>query len=425
MKNLRISKKVILCVIITIMCMLSGCSYNTDVKCDTTGKGVVTYRIAIDKNSVEETEYTNFNTLEEFAECLASKIDPETGLEVTTDRTSSDKEDYICVSFKYNTIDEYEENIDKVLSKYNLMVVENDFNSMIGYHAEKENYVYELQGLEEYLKENGIDIDIKNRNIRKFIKIVGNYINRYGEFYDHEFRNKDDDFYDVRIVEQDGSKVLRVNSIAMSYIGMYIRRVAEKYNTEFFNNSYIKTNAFAQNGLSAKEVFKMTLSNIDFATDIKKILDEEGSVNGYSMNEFTPLMTVKLFTQEYARRFNEEYTMAYMQYEENNVQEEKLELSIGEELYKDRDTFYNISFGDNEVVMTKDEFFDKIDSEGHVAIPEKSELDSDLKEHNETLQEGLDEVPFSGDNMRMMTFMMLAGMAMIVMVAVVFLRIKR
>ena len=107
------------------------------------------------------------------------------------------------------------------------------------------------------------------------------------------------------------------------------------------------------------------------------------------------------------------------------MREVELELNIEEELYKERDTYYNVTFGNNTVSMSREEFFERIDSEGHVAIPEESNGNSDIKDHNNTFAEGLDETPVSGDNFRMLSIMIMACMALMTVGMIVISRMRR
>ena len=173
MKKIRIIMLSV--VMLTMMCILSGCAdVRSEVIMDEEGKGVVNYKIEIEKNGIEKGQYTNFKTIEEMAEYLQSKIDPETNLKVSTDKISSETKDYIIVSQEYDSTEQYNDNINTVLQKYNLLVVEDDVSGMFGYNpydnANKNEY--EILALKEYLEANGIEIDTTNRNVRKFIKVL-------------------------------------------------------------------------------------------------------------------------------------------------------------------------------------------------------------------------------------------------------------
>ncbi len=448
MKKLKVFVLSIL--MVGVMAILSGCGESrTNVIMSEDGSGVVSYRIAVDKNSIEDTEFTNFNTIEELAAFIQSKIDPETNLKVTTDKISSDKEDYIVMSYEYKTIEEYNANVDTVLMKYNMLVVEEDTDAMFGYNPMENNKGNcEMDALKEYLEENNIVVDTTNRNVRKLVKIIKPYMNieeleEYGEDISYEeidnyeelrYETKDGEFVvipNVEIVKSGDDVNLKINALALQYLDMYAKRIIQKYSGEIFNAEYIQIYSNTVKGNEVKEILKQTFKNIDLASKIKTSLDNKfnNTVTEYNMNDFSPVLAVKLFDENYSNTFTKEYCKEYNEYqaqkEEKNSNSEAIDLMT--EIYKERDKAYEITFGANTVVLENDEIYEEKDETGRITVSNKGDINSNEKEvtNNGKDIEGIDESPFTGDTMQITALIAICILALNSMVVTVIRRVRR
>ncbi|MBE5935921.1 MAG: hypothetical protein E7262_09055 [Lachnospiraceae bacterium] len=409
-----------------ICCFSTGCSNEVEITMDEQGKGVINYKVVLDKDAVETTAYTRFNTLDELADGLREKIEPETNLEVRADKTSSTEKDYLIISQSFDSVEDYEKNIENVISRYNMMVSSGDMEDMFGYTEQVDYSEYLVSALKEYLQENVIQVDENERNVRKFAKTMKQYM-AMGYYDDFEERSKDDEFYNVKIEEENGNKKLKVNYMAMIYIFMYMRKLAETYSNDIFNNQNIADASLSINGEETKAILKQTFVGINLAGDIKAALDKKfnSNVTNYNMKDFSPVLTAKLFTDEYGEKFQKEYNKQSSIFEENKAKDAiDIGVDIYEELYKERETLYKVTFGNNTVSVDRDGFFENME-DGCLVVANKNIKGNGLKEHNNVFSKDLDSTPFTGDNIPVMWLLVLAAMSVMMMTYAIYSRMRK
>jgi hypothetical protein len=352
------------------------------------------------------------------------------------------------MSYEYKSVEEYNANIDTVLMKYNMLVVEQDTDVMFGYNPMESNTSEcEMNALKEYLEENGIAVDTSNRNVRKFVKIFKPYMNieeleDYGEdicyeevdnFDELRQDKKDGEFEvipNVEIVKSGDEVNLRIHTLALDYLDMYTKRVLQKYSEEIFNAEYIQVYSNTVKGNEVKEILKQTFKNIDLASNIKSSLDNKfnNTITEYNMNDFSPVLAVKLFDENYSNTFTSEYCKEYKAYqdqkEEKNSNSEAIDLMT--EIYKDRDNAYEITFGANTVVLENDEIYEKKDEYGRITVSNKGDINSNEKEVSNSGKdiEGTDESPFTGDTMQITALIAICILALNSMIAIVVRRVR-
>ena len=401
---------VLLLLVGVISLMIVGCTSESKVTMDKSGKGSVVYQFSFKKNSVEDDNYTKFNSLEELANVLQELIDPETNLKVSIDRTSSEDKDYIVITSDFNSVEEYNKNVDKVLEKYNQLVVAEDMNGgMFGEISSQDGKTTQMQieALKEYLEENGIEIGENDRNLRKFNKILTKdlYLDEY--FEEEEFFDKKDfeEMPNVVIEDRDGDTFLKIHLLAYDYIDMYMRRLVETNAEKILNLDYIQENYYIKNSELVRRLFKGACEKLDLAATIKSALDTKfnNNVSKYSMNDFSPVLAAKLVTDDYREKFNTEYNRQYKEYkkeQEANKVEEAVDLN--DVLYGEQNLTYNFTFGENQAVISSDDIYKYTDQDGYIVLNGKKDSGISLKDANNVDSADLDETPWSGDNFHML-----------------------
>lgn len=370
---------VLLLVILTVL--FSGCSPVTTMTTDVEGKGNVVYKMNIKKNAIEENDYIVAKDIYEFAAMLNSKFDESLQLQVTADKTSSE-EDYIVISYSYNSIEEYNNMIIELFKKYGQLI---SGYGAYGYNNtdDSNDYSLELEALNEYMTSHGITMDNNHRNSRKFVKIINEYIvdanAACGIFRNEEMKNIDKNTKKeyVKITEDENGRYLSVNYLALNSIEMYTNRVIDKYKGEFFKMDCLEQNKKDLTAYGNKEVLKRTLESIDLANKVKSAIDEKNGCvsNQYSMNDFTPVMTVKLFNETEIELFKDNYVAQREKYEEemlSNMDNLQVTVDLIEEMYEKREKSYEIVFGSNKITCTNENLFDLYNDESYICIPSNS-----------------------------------------------------
>jgi hypothetical protein len=224
---------------------------------------------------------------------------------------------------------------------------------------------------------------------------------------------------DVEIVERGGEKYLKIKNIALGYIEMYVRKLLDKNAETIFDTEYVKQSSYFINGKETKEIFKKTFECVDLATDIKKILKEKigEDATNYSMKDFSPVLTVKLLTEDYVKALNKEYNREHNAYQELKAEDDySMEADVVAELYNERDTKYEMTFGENTALVDSENMYDYMDEDGYFVLSDKKDAGIEVKEHNNVAYEDLDEAPEAGDSRDIAVFIIIAVFCIILMI---------
>lgn len=381
-------------VIILVMLLgilITGCSPVTTIKMDEQGKGTLTYKMDIKKNAIEKDGYTVAKNIDEFAELLESKMAESLEFKVSVDKISSNEYDYLIFTTSYNSIEEYNSKVKEAISQYNQLLHEQDpMEEMFGYSDDMyaKDYSSELEALKEYMSDKGITVDVDNRNCRKFAKIIREYEQTdYLYDYDPSEENEDDKKLStkdeieqrkyVRIVEGESGKTLNIDFMALNAIEMYIRKFVEVKNSELFNVSYIEENTQNVTMNGNKEVLKRAFEKFDLATKVKNIIDAKKGTkpDTYSMNDFTPVMTVTLFDDETAEKFTEIYNKEYIKYKtekKNSGNSSDITFDDMIDMYDERKSQYEVTFGDNTITFDGDSTFELYNDDNYIEVGSKT-----------------------------------------------------
>lgn len=372
--------------------LITGCSPVTTIKMDEQGKGTLTYKMDIKKNAIEETGYTVSKNIDEFAALLESKMAESLEFKVSVDKTSSNEYDYLIFTTSYNSIEDYNKKVKEALSQYNqLLYYQNPMEEMFGYSSDMyaKDYTCELEALKEYMSDKGITVDIDNRNCRKFVKIIREY-EQTDDLYDYDpsedneddkklsTKNETEERKYVRIVEDENGKTLNIDFMALNAIEMYIRKFVEVKNSELFNVSYVEENTQNVTKKGNKEILKRTFEKFDLATKVKKAIDAKNGAKTdvYSMNDFTPVMTVTLFDDETAEKFTEIYNKEYIKYEtEKNNSGNNFDITFDDmiEMYDERVSNYEVIFGDNTLRFDGEHTFGLYNADNYIEVSSKTD----------------------------------------------------
>lgn len=371
--------------------LITGCSPVTTIKMDEQGKGTLTYKMDIKKNAIEETGYTVSKNIDEFAALLESKMAESLEFKVSVDKTSSNEYDYLIFTTSYNSIEDYNKKVKEALRQYNqLLYYQNPMEEMFGYSSDMyaKDYTCELEALKEYMSDKGITVDIDNRNCRKFVKIIREY-EQTDDLYDYDpsedneddkklsTKNETEERKYVRIVEDENGKTLNIDFMALNAIEMYIRKFVEVKNSELFNVSYVEENTQNVTKKGNKEILKRTFEKFDLATKVKKAIDAKNGAKTdvYSMNDFTPVMTVTLFDDETAEKFTEIYNKEYIKYEtekQNSENNSNITFDDMINMYDERISNYEVTFGDNTLQFDGDHTFELYNADNYIEVGSKA-----------------------------------------------------
>ena len=371
-----------------IMMITSGCNTYTEVNVDTNGKGSVKIKLEVPKDAIENGGYTKAKTPEELVAILDERCSESINMTFSVDKEASSENDYIIVSLNFDSIDEFNSQIDEVIMQYNMMVASSDVEDLFGYIPSMTNsVVYETEAIKKYFEENGIKVDTTDRNVRKFVKLVKSCLVFDEETIENDERlkmafwkgtsNVDTKFEiekTVEIVEKNGEKDLKIQKMAIDCVNMYMQRLLIKYQTEIFDLQGIQASTESVSGMETKEILGWTFEGICLADKVKDVLNKEG-ISDYSLSNLTPYSAVQIFNEEFVEEFQMTWNREY-----NNYQEEKrLEKNQAEgfenvetAVYKDRNQSVTFSFGDNIVKFTDDEFLDVYADNKYLTISSKN-----------------------------------------------------
>lgn len=439
-----LKKGCIVLLLAVLVLIFTGCNMSTTVNTDENGKGTVSYKINLKKGAFEGTNYIVAKDIDEFASTLKSRFDPSLNLIVTVDKTSSNEENYIIISYSYNNIEEYDKFVDDVLKKFNSLIGGINIYEMYGYDKEDDgkDYTVELESLNEYMIDKDIQIDTNHRNCRKFVKIIKEYIQE-AKISCGVRQTKGSNKEYAKIIEDENGKKLCVNYMALNCIDMYTKKIVEKYKSDFFKTDYIDQNEAELTSYGNKEVLKRTFEAFDLATKIKNSIDNKngGASEQYSMNEFTPVMTVKLFDENNIKEFKNIYVEQRKLYEEErieNMNNLKLSLDEMEDMYSDREKTYEIIYGNNKVSFSDDEIFDLCNEDGFICVNNKVSNSKEEISSEETLENKesnsinnpviineLDKTPLTGDIVRLNIIVMVAIFSLIFIFVIFFVEKKK
>lgn len=383
------NKGYVVVLIMLLGIIITGCSPVTTVTMDENGKGTLSYKMDIKKNAIEETGFTVAKNIDEFAKLLESKMEKTLDIKVSVDKTSSNEVDYIIFTMTYNSIEEYNKKIGEVDDQIEQLWDPNSFEEGIMGSSFKmnDNYLLELEALQEYMTDNGITVDINNRNCRKFLKIIKEYLQvDYDLVEDSEEEKKiitkdenEENNIHVKIIEDENGKKLFIDNKAYVGLEIYIERFLEFYSEEIFNVEYLNKNTQDITDTDNKEILKRTFVKFELATKVKEIIDAKKGKKSdeYTINDLTPVMAVKLFNDQVAQEFTELYSAEYVKYKNDKEKYvENVDFSYDDmmTMYYEKKTQYELVFGDNKLTFTDENLYDFLDDDNYIEL--SSKLDS-------------------------------------------------
>ena len=250
-----------------------------------------------------------------------------------------------------------------------------------------------------------VDIDETEEEFKKLITKDSDDTDELDDFEERKY---------VQIVEDENGKTLNIDFMALNAMEMYIKKVFESKKTEIFNVEYVEENSKVVTKNGNIEVLKRTFETFDLASKIKNAIDTKNgtSATTYSMNEITPVMAVQIFDEATSKAFTEIYSKEYKKHEdEKENSENNYDVSFDdlENMYYERESQYEITYGGNTVNFTGDNIFESYNEDDYIAVNSKA---SNLKDSNNQYYKDLDNAPFTADTTSIILACIIAGIAL-------------
>ena len=425
-----------------VMCMLSGCvTYKSEVNINKEGAGHISFSVYYDKNSIENSKFMLVNSPEDLERFFTDKIDTRTGIKIISDTSLKEKNE-LMFRLTFNSVEDLDNKVKVVRDVYDElfdMESEGFYIESGEYESESKNEVL-TKALVQYMEENNIKIDTNHRNYRKFAKFINyavyNYCDEdyedeeYYEEYDEcidRIKNKcdfsDEDEYIVEelpniiIESQPDDAVAKISSMAMNFMETYITSIVQLYGAELFNVTEIEEHSKSSNADIVYEVYYKTFQSIDLASYVKNALKEKfgNDINIYDMNDFSPVLSAKLFDDDFnkvlGKAYSDNYDIVY-----SEKQSEGNNYDIIDLIYGSKDVKYVLVFDGNILTLSLDEIYDLQDEDGYITINGEN-----IKEGNNCNADGLDDTPFTNDNFDIIMLIIIK----LIVVSIIFIIIKK